>query len=255
LFKKHNTPFVDFEISLLVTSNYYFQATNPKAMSRNLLTIFLVLFVPGFLLAKNRESITNGIKTPMFHVPEDASYLGTNNFQYRLNSDIPYSEHLGFSTNSDACHFSSTLCLSNSDRFGLEKGPWRRGPSNDVTRIVSGMVGTLRQIYGISYEELYSPNFGLEGSLRILGIAAFGIAAGANVYLPAIEPGKLAFRAGLTYGRMAYLFGGEENFVHIPIGITYLTRNNFVLGVDAGPHWTNFDGIKLGLSVKTGKAF
>jgi hypothetical protein len=54
---------------------------------------------------------------------------------------------------------------------------------------------------------------------------------------------------------MAYLFGGEENFVHIPIGITYLTRNNFVLGVDAGPHWTNFDGIKLGLSVKTGKAF
>ena len=219
------------------------------------LTIFLVLFVPGFLVAKNRESLTNGFKAPMLHAPEDASYLGKNNFQYCHNSDLPNSEHVGFSTNLDACYFSSRRCLSNSDRFGLEKGPWRRGPSNDVTRIVSGMVGTLRQIYGISYEELYSPNFGLEGSLRILGIAAFGIAAGANVYLPAIEPGKLAFRAGLTYGRMAYLFGGEENFVHIPIGITYLTRNNFVLGVDAGPHWTKFDGIKLGFSVKIGRAF
>ena len=224
-------------------------------MSRNLLTIFLVLFVPGFLVAKNRESLTNGIKAPMFQVPEDVSNFGKYNFQYPLNSGLPFSEHVGFSTNPHASNFSTKGGLSKSDRFGLEKGPWRRGPSNDVTRIVSGMVGTLRQIYGISYEELYSPNFGLEGSLRILGIAAFGIAAGANVYLPAIEPGKLAFRAGLTYGRMAYLFGGEENFVHIPIGITYLTRNNFVLGVDAGPHWTNFDGIKLGLSVKTGKAF
>ena len=224
-------------------------------MSRNLLTTFLFLFVPGFLIAKNSESLTNSIKMPMFHVPEDVSYLGTNNFQYRLNSDLPNSEHVGFSTNSDACHFSSRRCLSNSDRFGLEKGPWRRGPSNDVTHFVSVMVGNSRQIFGISHERLFSPNFGLEGSLRILGIAAFGIAAGANVYLPAIEPGKLAFRAGLTYGRMAYLFGGEENFVHIPIGITYLTRNNFVLGVDAGPLWTNQGGIKLGLSVKIGKAF
>jgi len=117
------------------------------------------------------------------------------------------------------------------------------------------MVGTLRQIYGISYEELYSPNFGLEGSLRILGIAAFGIAAGANVYLPAIEPGKLAFRAGLTYGRMAYLFGGEENVVHIPIGITYFTRNNFVLGVDIGPFLKESYGSGVGPSIKIGRAF
>ena len=223
-------------------------------MSRNLLTTFLFLFVPGFLVAKNRESLINGIKSPLYHAPEDVSYLGTNNFQYRLNSDLPNSEHVGFSTNSDACHFSSRRCLSNSDRFGLEKGPWRRGPSNDVTHIVSVMVGNSRQIFGISYEQLYSPNFGLEGSIRILGIA-FGIAVGANVYLPAIEPGKLAFRAGLNYGRMAYLFGYEEIFVHIPIGITYLTQNNFVLGVDAGPLWTKYDGIKLGLSVKIGKAF
>ena len=223
-------------------------------MSRNLLTIFLVLFVPGFLIAKNRESFTNGIKAPMFQVQENASNFGKNNFQYPLNSGLPYSEHVGFSTNPHASNFSTKGGLSKSDRFGLEKGPWRRGPSNDVTHIVSVMVGNSRQIFGISYEQLYSPNFGLEGSIRILGIA-FGIAVGANVYLPAIEPGKLAFRAGLNYGRMAYLFGYEEIFVHIPIGITYLTQNNFVLGVDAGPLWTKYDGIKLGLSVKIGKAF
>ena len=224
-------------------------------MSKIRLTIFITLFVPGFLVAKNRESLTNRIKTPMFHDPEYASNFGKNNFQYCHNSGLPNSEHVGFSTNPHASNFSTKGGLSNSNRFGLEKGPWRRGPSNDVTHIVSVMVGNSRQIFGISHERLFSPNFGLEGSLRILGIAAFGIAAGANVYLPAIEPGKLAYRAGLTYGRMAYLFGGEENFVHIPIGITYLTRNNFVLGVDAGPLWTNQGGIKLGLSVKIGRAF
>jgi len=218
-------------------------------MSRNLLTIFLILFVPGFLIAKNRESLTNGIKTPMFHVPEDASYLGTNNFQYRLNSDIPYSEHLGFSTNSDACHFSSTLCLSNSDRFGLATETWRRWPSNDVTFIVSGRVGTSHEFWGINYEWLPSPNFSLEASIKL-----FGAAAGVNVYFPAVEPGKLAFRAGLIYGAM-YYWAGSETFTHIPIGITYFTRNNFVLGVDIGPFLKEYYGSGVGPSVKIGRAF
>ena len=229
-------------------------------MSKFKLTIFLVLFVPGFLVAKNRESLTNGIKTPMYHAPDDASYLGKNNFQYRLNSGLPYSEHVGFSTNSDACHFSSRRCLSNSDRFGLEKGPWRRGPSNDVTFIVSGRVGTLFwpaldrfnstwEFTGASFEWLPSPNFSLEASIKL-----FGAAAGVNVYFPAVEPGKLAFRAGLIYGAM-YYWAGSETFTHIPIGITYLTRNNFVLGVDIGPFLKEYNGSGVGPSVKIGRAF
>jgi len=197
---------------------------------------------------------------PMFHVPEDASYLVTNNFQYRLNSDLPNSEHVGFSTNSDACHFSSRRCLSNSDRFGLEMETWRRWPANDVTFIVSGRVGTLFwpardrfnstwEFTGASFEWLPSPNFSLEASIKL-----FGAAAGVNVYFPAVEPGKLAFRAGLIYGAM-YYWAGSETFTHIPIGITYFTRNNFVLGVDIGPFLKEYYGSGVGPSVKIGRAF
>ena len=229
-------------------------------MSRNLLTTFLFLFVPGFLVAKNRESLINGIKAPMFHAPDDVSYLGINNFQYRLNSDLPNSEHVGFSTNSDACHFSSRRCLSNSDRFGLEMETWRRWPANDVTFIVSGRVGTLFwpardrfnstwEFTGASFEWLPSPNFSLEASIKL-----FGAAAGVNVYFPAVEPGKLAFRAGLIYGAM-YYWAGSETFTHIPIGITYFTRNNFVLGVDIGPFLKEYYGSGVGPSVKIGRAF
>ena len=229
-------------------------------MSRNLIVISLLLFVPGFLVAKNRESLTNGIKAPMFQVPEDASNFGKNNFQYCHNLDLTYSEHLGFSTNPHARIFSTKGGLSKSDRFGLEMETWRRWPANDVTFIVSGRVGTLFwpvrdrfnstwEFTGASFEWLPSPNFSLEASIRL-----FGAAAGANVYFPAVEPGKLAFRAGLTYGVM-YYWAGSETFTHIPIGITYLTRNNFVLGVDIGPFLKEYYGSGVGPSVKVGKAF
>ncbi len=218
-------------------------------MSRNLLTTFLLLFVPGFLIAKNRESLTNKIGTEMFRAPDDAFNFGKNNFQNRLISGLPYSEHLDFSTNPHAVNFSTKGGLSKSDRFGLATETWRRWPANDVTSIVSGRVGTSHEFWGINYEWLPSPNFSLEASIRFLGAAA-----GANVYFPAVESGKLAFRAGLSYGGM-YYWAGSETFVHIPIGITYLTRKNFVLGVDVGPLLKKYDGNEGGLSVKIGRAF
>lgn len=204
-------------------------------MSRNLLTIFLVLFAPVFLVAKNRESLTNRIGTQMFRAPDDAFNFGKNSFQNRLNSDLLNSEHVGFSTNPHASNFSMET--------------WRRWPANDVTSIVSGRVGTSYEFWGISYEWLPSPNFSLEASIRF-----FGAAAGANIYFPAVEPGKMAFRAGLTYGGM-YYWAGSETFVHIPIGITYITRKKFVLGVDVGPLLKKYDGNEGGLSVKIGRAF
>jgi hypothetical protein len=218
-------------------------------MSRNLLTIFLILFVPGFLIAKNRESLTNKIGTEMFRAPDDAFNFGKNNFQNRLISDLLNSEQVDFSTNPHAVNFSTKGGLSKSDRFGLATETWRRWPSNDVTFIVSGRVGTSHEFWGINYEWLPSPNFSLEASIRF-----FGAAAGVNVYFPAVEPGKLAFRAGLIYGAM-YYWAGSETFTHIPIGITYLTRNNFVLGVDIGPFLKEYYGSGVGPSVKIGRAF
>ena len=225
-------------------------------MSRNLLTIFLVLFVPGFLVAKNRESLTNGIKTPMFHAPDDASNLGKNNFQNRLNSGLPYSEHVGFSINPHASNFSTKGGLSKSDRFGLEKGPWRRWPANDSKNIICGRVSSVFGYLGVSYERLLIPNLGLEATIGLVGASV-----GANVYFPAIEPGKLAFRTGLTYGQTTSLEAivwadGPSSTFYIPIGMNLLTRNDFFLSVDAGPQFLHLeDDYMFGFSVKIGRAF
>jgi hypothetical protein len=225
-------------------------------MSKIRLTIFITLFVPGFLVAKNRESLTNRIKTPMFHDPEYASNFGKNNFQYCHNSGLPNSEHVGFSTNPHASNFSTKGGLSNSNRFGLEKGPWRRGPANDSKNIICGRVSSVFGYLGVSYERLLSPNLGLEATVGLVGASV-----GANVYFPAIEPGKLTFRTGLTYGQTTSLEAivwadGPSSTFYIPIGMNLLTRNDFFLSVDAGPQFLHLeDDYMFGFSVKIGRAF
>ena len=220
-------------------------------MSRNLLTIFLILFVPSFLIAKNRESLTNGIKTPMFHAPEDVYNFGKYNFQYPLNSGLPYSEHLDFSTNPHAVNFSTKGGLSKSDRFGLATETWRRWPANDLRNIVSARAGFVFPLAGLAYERLLSPNLGLEATLGLIGASA-----GANLYLPAMKPGRLGFKTGFNYGLMIFPLVGVFTSAYVPIGINYLTRSNFVLSVDAGPqYWYSGGDYLFGFSVKVGRVF
>ena len=103
---------------------------------------------------------------------------------------------------------------------------------------------------GGSYERLLSPNLGLEASIGL-----FGASTGVNVYLPAIKPGKLAFKTGLTYGIMIG-FWSNETSIYVPFGISYLSRSNFVLSVDASPIGYGYLGENEGaFTVKIGKAF
>ena len=219
-------------------------------MSRNLLTIFLVLFVPGFLVAKNRESLTNRIKTPMFQVTEDVSNFGKYNFQYPLNSDLLFSESVSSTIDLNSSHFSFDHGLSKNKRFGKELETFWREQPTDLKNIISTKGGSIYFLLGGSYERLLSPNLGLEASIGL-----FGASTGFNVYLPAIKPGKLAFKTGLTYGIMLELWSNEKS-IYVPFGVTYLTRSNFVLSVDASPigsgYWGDGDG---GLTVKIGRAF
>jgi hypothetical protein len=186
---------------------------------------------------------------PIFHIPVGVSYFGTGNFQYSLNSGLFY-EHVSPGADPNATKFSPWLGLSLSKRFGEETGYSRSESATDLRNIVSARAGFVFPLAGLAYERLLSPNLGLEATLGLIGASA-----GANVYLPAIKPGKLAFKTGLTYGIMIELWSNEKS-IYVPFGVTYLTRSNFVLSVDASPigsgYWGDGDGA---LTVKIGRAF
>ena len=187
---------------------------------------------------------------PIFHIPVGVSYFGTGNFQYSLNSGLFY-EHLSPGADPNATKFSPWLGLSLSKRFGEETGYSRSESATDLRNIISARAGFVFPLAGLAYERLLSPNLGLEATLGLIGASA-----GANVYLPAMKPGKLGFKTGFTYGLMILPLAGVLTSAYVPIGINYLTRSNFVLSVDAGPQYWYSDGdYLLGFSVKVGRVF
>jgi hypothetical protein len=104
-------------------------------------------------------------------------------------------------------------------------------------------------LLGFNYERLLNPNLGLEAS-----IALFGAYAGANVYYPSIQPGKIAFKLGIMPGVIWEFFSGFEATTYIPIGLSYFSNWRYVLSLDCGPLWVGYD-YTPGFSVKLGRAF
>lgn len=187
---------------------------------------------------------------PIFHIPVGVSYFGNSNFQYSLNSGLLY-EHLRPGADPNSNKYSSWLGLSISKRFGQEAGYSRSESATDEKNIVSARAGFVFPLAGLGYERLLSPNLGLEATIGFIGASA-----GANVYLPAMKPGKLGFKTGYTYGVMLFPLVGVLTSSYVPIGLNYLSRRNFVLSVDAGPqYWYENRDYLIGFSVKVGKAF
>jgi hypothetical protein len=110
-------------------------------------------------------------------------------------------------------------------------------------------LGTEAPLFGLNYERLLNPNLGLEAS------ALFGAFAGANVYYPSIQPGKIAFKLGVMHGAIWEFFGGFEATTYIPIGLSYFSNWRYVLSLDCGPLWGTYPNVTPGFSVKLGRAF
>jgi hypothetical protein len=90
----------------------------------------------------------------------------------------------------------------------------------------------------------------------------FGAFAGANVYYPSFQPGKIAFKLGVMHGAIWEFYTGYEATTYIPIGlsyftnrISYLSNRSYVLSLDCGPLWVKYDNVAPGFSVKLGWAF
>lgn len=129
----------------------------------------------------------------------------------------------------------------------------------ELSNIMSSSLrlGAEYPLIGLNYERLLNPNLGLEAS-----IAMFGAFAGANVYYPSFQPGKIAFKLGVMHGAIWEFYGGFEATTYIPIGlsyftnrISYLSNRSYVLSLDCGPLWVKYDNVAPGFSVKLGWAF
>ena len=129
----------------------------------------------------------------------------------------------------------------------------------ELSNIMSSSLrlGAEYPLLGLNYERLLNPNLGLEAS-----IAMFGAFAGANVYYPSFQPGKIAFKLGVMHGAIWEFYSGSEATTYIPIGlsyftnrISYLSNRSYVLSLDCGPLWVKYDNVAPGFSVKLGWAF
>jgi hypothetical protein len=120
----------------------------------------------------------------------------------------------------------------------------------ELSNIMSLRLGTEVPFFGYNYERLLNPNLGLEASIPL-----FGAFAGANLYYPSIQPGKIAFKLGVMHGAIWEFFGGFEATTYIPIGLSYFSNWRYVLSLDCGPLWGTYPNVTPGFSVKLGRAF
>jgi hypothetical protein len=184
---------------------------------------------------------------PMFYVPLGVSYFGKKHFQYNLNAGVLYTE--GFTINGN--NLSPLVGLTITKRFGQDVETLKREKQTELLNVVSARVGFVFPLVGVAYERLLNPNVGLEASIGFIGASA-----GVNAYFPSIKPRKIGFKIGLAQGVNITPLAGIETSTYLPVGINYLSRRGFVLGIDLGPqYWYIDEEFLVGFSLKVGKAF
>ena len=122
----------------------------------------------------------------------------------------------------------------------------------EVKNILGLQIGLTDPTIGMSYERLFSPNFGAEFTIGLIGVSI-----GPKLYLPSLSSGKVNFHTGIIVGAG---FFAEGYFGYLPIGISRITKSKWMLSFDIGPHtgndFSNIDSkVAPGARLKIGKAF
>jgi hypothetical protein len=122
--------------------------------------------------------------------------------------------------------------------------------SPDVTalkHLFSGRVGLVNPFLGFTYEYLLAPWLSAACSFGILGSSI-----GANVYYPALRPGRVSLNVGVNAGLNLYPF---EYTYYVPVGLTYLSKRKWFMGVDVGPQQFEVFDLPFGVSARLGWNF
>lgn len=183
-----------------------------------------------------------------FFLPLGIQYWGNRHFTYALTLgpawfDDP--EFLGY----EAGKIPFVLGASIGYRMGYDLEDAQLPASSGFKRMISARAGLVNPFLAIVYEYLLTPHLATE-----LSIGLIGAGVGANVYYPALRPGRVSMKIGANVG----VFWGilyTDRVIHLPIGTTYLTKNRWLLGVDVGPQIFEDFELPFGISARIGRNF
>lgn len=225
---------VSFEIGAGILSagaGFNFYITNPQYHRLNLYTgLFASINFDGY---------------GMFYFPVGVTYFGKKNFQYSVDVGVLSAENV--SMFEDGTNPSPWFGLKVGYSFGDDVETVKQIEKTTKKNIISVQLSATDVLAGVIYERLITPFLGLEAGLGFLGASV-----GARVYFPSIRAEKLGFHLGLSQS-----VGYFGNHTYFPVGINWLSQNNFMLSLDAGPQLINDDNnsIMPSFSFRVGKAF
>lgn len=211
--------------------------TNPRLHSLNLFT--------GLSGAVSYDAYA------MFYLPLGLSYLGKKNFQYSIDGGLMWSP--GVTSHDEESYFSPWFGLKVGYRFGEDIATLKKAEKTTVKNIFSLQLGWFDVMVGAVYERLITPFWGLEAGLGFLGASA-----GTKFYFPSITPGHVSFLAGASESWGFDFWNGSSGLkTYIPIGLSLLSKGNFLFSIDGGPQmWHQEDNdIQFSFSLRVGKAF
>ena len=225
---------VAFEIGAGILSagaGFNFYITNPQYHRLNLYT--------GLFASINTDGYG------MFYLPVGITYFGKKNFQYSVDVGVLSAENV--SMFEDGTNPSPWFGLKVGYRFGDDVETVKQIEKTTKKNIISVQLSLTDVLVGVIYERLITPFLGLEA-----GLGFFGASVGARVYFPAIRTEKLGFHLGVSQS-----VGYFGNHTYFPVGINWLSQNNFMLSFDAGPQLINDDNnsVMPSFSFRVGKAF
>jgi hypothetical protein len=108
-------------------------------------------------------------------------------------------------------------------------------------------VGLVNPFLGFTYEYLLAPWMSAACSFGILGSSI-----GANVYYPALRPGRVSMNVGVSAGLNLYPL---EYTYYVPVGLTFLSKKQWFMGLDVGPQQFEVFDLPFGVSARLGWNF
>lgn len=163
---------------------------------------------------------------------------------FMLLSQIGYSQ-VYLSANAPRLNIESTTIES-----FPEFAPGKSAREERVKSVLSLQIGIAEPLLGLSYERLFSTKVAAEVAIGLIGVSI-----GPKLYLFSVLPEQVNFYVGVIGGAGYF---SEGAYGYLPIGISRLGKNNFMLSFDVGPHTGNgYSNSEFGAGARfrVGKAF